>query len=199
VINVRWLKKGTFPVKNILFPMNFIVPIDGDRLTEVRSAVGLDAETPGEKALGEIRKAVAATSEFDPKSEAEGRKRTLAAICRRQGQPEFRRKLIEAYGGRCAISGFNVLQTLEAAHIMPYNGPKTNHPANGILMRADLHVLFDLGLIAVDPSTLAVVLASALRTSPYADFEGKRLRLPSEPALRPSSEALKKHKVDSGL
>jgi hypothetical protein len=80
-----------------------------------------DAETPGEKALGEIRKAVAATSEFDPTSETEDRKKTLAAICRRQGQPEFRRQLIEAYAGRCAISGFNVLQTLEAAHIVPYN------------------------------------------------------------------------------
>src|SRR6202035_655927 len=94
-----------------------------------------------EEALKEIVKVVAATGEFDPKSEGEGRKKTLAAICRRQGQPEFRRKLMQAYSGRCAISGFNVPQTLEAAHIIPYNGPKTNHPANGILLRADLHVL----------------------------------------------------------
>jgi predicted restriction endonuclease len=91
------------------------------------------------------------------------------------------------------------VQTLEAAHIMSYNGPKTNHPANGLLLRADLHVLFDLGLIAVDPSTHTVVLAPALRSTIYAEFEMKKLKLPFEPTLRPNSAALKKHRADSGL
>jgi hypothetical protein len=156
-------------------------------------------ETPNEKALEDIQNLVAASGEFDPETEGEGRDQVLSSICRRRGQQEFRRKLIEAYSGRCAISGCDAPQTLEAAHIMPYNGPKTNHPANGLLLRADLHVLFDLGLIAVDPSSLTVVLAPTLRTTTYAEFEGKVLTVPAELTLRPNSAALKKHKDESGL
>jgi hypothetical protein len=122
------------------------------------------SETQNEKALSEIQKVVAAEGKFDPGSEGEGRDRVLSSICRRRGQPEFRKKLIQAYSGRCAISGCDALQTLEAAHIMPYNGPRTNHPANGLLLRADFHVLFDLSLITIDPMTLKVVLASLLKT-----------------------------------
>jgi putative restriction endonuclease len=41
-----------------------------------------------------------------------------------------------------------------AAHIAPFRGPKDNHPANGLLLRADLHTLFDVELLAIDPTTL---------------------------------------------
>jgi hypothetical protein len=156
-------------------------------------------ETVNEKELTKVRKAVAETREFDPQNEAEGRKKTLAAICRRQGQPEFRRKLIEAYSGRCAMSGCDAVQTLEAAHIMPYNGPGTNHPANGLLLRADLHTLFDLGLITIDPATLKVVLAPSLKNTSYAKYEGKIISFPSKENLRPNRLALEKHRANSGL
>jgi HNH endonuclease len=174
-------------------------------LTEAKSSAVLQRlnigilETPIEKILIEIQNVIAAEGEFDPESEGEGRNRVMSSICRRRGQPEFRRKLVEAYAGRCAISGCDAVQTLEAAHIMPYNGRDTNHPANGLLLRADLHVLFDLGLIAVDPSTLTVVVADALRTTTYGEFEGKPLTIPFEPTLRPNVEALKKHKATSSL
>jgi hypothetical protein len=174
-------------------------------LTEEKSAAVLrildlgPSETPNERALKEIQNAIGTAGEFDPESEGEGRDLVLSSICRRQGQPEFRRKLMEAYSARCSISGCDVRQTLEAAHIIPYCGPATNHPANGLLLRADLHVLFDLGLITVDPSTFAVLLAPGLRKTTYAEYEGKTLMLPLERTLRPSSAALKKHKANSGL
>jgi hypothetical protein len=78
------------------------------------------------------------------------------------------------------------------AHILPYNGPATNHPANGLPLRADLRVLFDLGLIAVDPSTFAVVVAPALRQTTYAELEGINLRLPKDERHRPNGAALGK-------
>ncbi len=171
-----------------------------EKSSGVLSLLGVKpAETANEKELTNIRKEVSETGEFDPRSEGEGRKQALVAICRRQGQPEFRKKLIEAYSGQCVISGCDALQTLEAAHIMPYNGPKTNHPANGLLLRADLHVLFDLGLIAIDPSSLKVLLAPVLKNTTYAKYEGKVLNLPSESRLRPNSAVLEKHRQDSGL
>ena len=84
------------------------------------------------------------------KNHEDGRSRTIATVVRRRGQPEFRRALIEAYGGRCAISECDAEAALEACHIRPYMGPKTNALSNGLLLRADLHTLFDLGLLAID-------------------------------------------------
>jgi len=151
------------------------------------------AASSQEKELEEIRALNSETEDFDPKSETEGRKKALASICRRQGQPEFRRKLIAAYGGRCAITGCDAIQTLEAAHIIPYDGPKTNHPANGILLRSDLHILFDLGLLSINPSTYEVRLSSRLLNSSYAEFHGKKLFVPVESMLCPNTEALAEH------
>lgn len=60
---------------------------------------------------------------FDPTSVADGRKKVLAEVARRQGQGKFRTALYEAYGGKCAISGCSTQVVLQAAHITPYRGP----------------------------------------------------------------------------
>ncbi len=79
---------------------------------------------------------------FDPDIDA--RKRTLVAIAQREGQPAFRQSLLQAYAGTCVISGCTITVLLEAAHIVPYRGPQTNTVGNGLLLRADLHKLFEL-------------------------------------------------------
>jgi putative restriction endonuclease len=107
--------------------------------------------------------------------------------------------LIEAYSGRCAISACDAVQTLEAAHIMPYNGPRTNHPANGLLLTADLHVLFDLHLITIDPATLKVVLAPSLKNTTYVEYEGKVHSLPPEENVHPNRLVLEKHRGSSSV
>jgi len=56
---------------------------------------------------------------FDPESILDARERVLASIVRRRGQAEFRKKLLAAYRGRCAVSGCDVEDVLEAAHIVP--------------------------------------------------------------------------------
>ncbi|MBD2054613.1 hypothetical protein H6F88_00965 [Oculatella sp. FACHB-28] len=61
----------------------------------------------------------------------DAKERVLASIVRRQGQSQFRQELITAYKGKCAISGCDVEQALEAAHIIPYNGIQTNNTSNG--------------------------------------------------------------------
>jgi hypothetical protein len=72
---------------------------------------------------------------------------------------------------------------LDASHIVPYLGPETNHPSNGLILRADIHALFDLGLITIDPDSMTVVVAPSLRRSDYASLEGMRLRQPIIPCL----------------
>jgi putative restriction endonuclease len=69
----------------------------------------------------------------------------------RLGQGAFRVLVTEAYGRRCAVTGEKTLPALEAAHIKPFSQLGPNLTANGILMRSDLHKLFDLGYISVSP------------------------------------------------
>lgn len=123
---------------------------------------------------------------YDPASAADERERAKRAICIRRGQPAFRAALLAAYGGRCAVTGCDVEAVLEAAHISPYSGPSSDHVCNGLLLRADIHTLFDSGLLAFDPETRRVVLADRLRRSDYAHLASQALREPSNPAHRPS-------------
>ena len=135
--------------------------------------------------------------EIVPESIIDARERVIAAVVRRRGQPEFRKALIEAYDSACAITGCNAVEALEAAHISPYRGPDTNRPSNGLLLRADLHTLFDLGLIAVDTKTMTVVIAESLIDTTYAEINGQLLRLPAREAFRPNLRALDNHRSES--
>ncbi|MBB5371960.1 HNH endonuclease [Acidocella aromatica] len=86
---------------------------------------------------------------FNPLDLEDGRKWIKQMIVLRRGQSSFRKKLMIAYESRCAITGCTIPEVLEAAHISPYMGDKTNHVTNGLLLRADIHTLFDCGLIEV--------------------------------------------------
>jgi putative restriction endonuclease len=139
------------------------------------------------------------TGAFSPNDIIDAREKTMASIIRRRGQPTFRQKLLEAYSGQCAITECSLEGVLEAVHIIPYRGPQTNYPSNGLLLRADIHILFDLGLIAVDINTMSVIIASELVGTSYAELAGTKVRLPKIKALSPSNEALDQHRTWSGL
>lgn len=158
---------------------------------------GPAAEVEALTATREQADVVAGT--FSPNSILDGRKRAIASVVRRRGQPEFRRRLIKLYEGRCAISGCDAIEALEAAHIMPYRGPETNHPSNGILLRADLHTLFDLGLLAVDESSMMVIVAARLDGTSYEVLSGVPVKTPQGSHWQPSVEALRQHREWSGL
>jgi hypothetical protein len=130
---------------------------------------------------------------FDATSIVDARERVLAQIVRRRGQKEFRESLLAAYERRCAVTNCDVVDVLEACHIMPYQGPATNDVSNGLLLRADVHTLFDLGLIAVEPEELTVFLSPNLSNSAYGEIRGEKLRMPKDHSKRPSREALRTH------
>lgn len=135
---------------------------------------------------------------FNPKGIKDARRRTLSSIAVRQGQSRFRRELLRAYGGCCAVTGCNVEAVLEAAHIHPYRGEETNRTDNGLLLRGDLHTLFDLGLIAVG-ADLRLRVGRRLVSSPYAGLDGTQLSLPCEVGDQPSAEALAWHRGGFGF
>jgi HNH endonuclease/Mrr restriction endonuclease-like protein len=136
---------------------------------------------------------------FNPESIDDCRERIMRSVVLRRGQPAFREMLMKAYERRCAITGCDVEEALEAAHIIPYQGPPTNHRTNGLLLRGDLHTLFDLGLIAIDTETMTVIIARSLANTSYADLAGQRLRSPRKIEWQPSTEALDEHREWAGF
>ncbi len=80
---------------------------------------------------------------------------------------------------------------VEAAHIHPYLGAGTNHVANGLLLRADLHTSFDCNLLAVDPDGMRVVVAPSILASSYGKLHGRALRPRTDGWSAPSAEALR--------
>lgn len=127
---------------------------------------------------------------FDPSNTNDDRDRILREIVQRRGQPKFRAALIAAYGGRCAITGCDAVQALEAAHICPYLGDQSNHITNGLLLRGDIHTLLDLDLIAIEPVSLKVKVADSLLSTSYGDLNNRNLNLPSDHEARPSIAAI---------
>jgi hypothetical protein len=109
----------------------------------------------------------------------DARKRILTAIVSRQGQGAFREQLLAAYRQSCAVTGCDVVEVLEAAHIFAYRGPKTNHVTNGLLLRADIHTLFDLRLLAVHPTDHRLVVSRRLKGTAYDALDGQIIRLPA--------------------
>lgn len=118
--------------------------------------------------------------------EGDERQSALRAIRVRRGQQSFRKRLIEIYQSRCVISGCKLLDILEAAHISPYRGALDNLPDNGLLLRSDLHTLFDLGHLAIDPDTLTARFSPVATEDGYGHMNGAKLEteFPSRAALR---------------
>lgn len=70
-----------------------------------------------------------------------------------------------------------VVSILEAAHINPYRGEGDNHPDNGLLLRADIHTLFDLDLLGIEPNQLLIELHPGIEGE-YRHLAGKLLLCP---------------------
>ena len=120
---------------------------------------------------------------------ADTREKIIRSIASRRGQRSFRNALIRRYGPLCMISGCVLIDIVEAAHIWPYHGPKDNHPDNGLLLRADIHTLFDLDLLGIEPDSMTVRLHPDVQDAGYDCFNDLPLRVPG--TARPSRRALR--------
>ena len=134
---------------------------------------------------------------FDADKTDDLRESARGDIYIRRGQQEFRRKLLQAYKNRCAVSGCDATEVLEAAHILPYRNPDMNHVQNGLLLRSDIHTLFDLDLLSIDPKSFTVSLDPSLKGTVVWDepWVGQRITLPENEDEWPSMEALM-HRVN---
>ncbi|MFD0732291.1 HNH endonuclease [Planotetraspora mira] len=139
-----------------------------------------------------IRDAEEAVSEQDdpPDDDYDARRRVYRQIVMRRGQRGFRQDLLRAYGYSCAVTGCPVEDVLEAAHLRPYRGPASNTVTNGLLLRADIHTLLDLQMLAVMPESRTILVSKLLLQTEYAGLSGSRLREPTQLTWRPTDEIL---------
>lgn len=116
----------------------------------------------------------------------------------RLGQGAFRLAVTDAYNRECAITGGRVLPALEAAHIQSYSHGGEHEVSNGLLLRRDIHSVFDAGYLTFDED-LRVVVSDRVRTdfnngNEYRRLHGQPLRPPCQPALHPNLERFKWHR-----
>lgn len=116
----------------------------------------------------------------------------------RLGQGTFRILVTGAYSRRCAISGEKTLPVLEAAHIKPHAESGPNRIDNGVLLRSDLHKLFDKGYLTVTPD-FHVEISPKIKEEfdngkNYYPFHGNKLLvLPRKAYEKPNQEYLEWH------
>jgi putative restriction endonuclease len=118
-------------------------------------------------------------------------------VAPRLGQGTFRVSVTDAYGRACAITSEHSLPALEAAHIRSFARDGPHEVANGILLRADLHRLFDKGYVTVTPD-YRLEVSSRLKADysngrSYYPLNGETVRVPVTPRERPASEFLTWH------
>ncbi|MBE9235293.1 pentapeptide repeat-containing protein [Anabaena aphanizomenioides LEGE 00250] len=111
----------------------------------------------------------------------------------REKQQEFKEELIKKYGYKCLISGCEIKEIIEAAHIIPYSKIESHDVANGLLLRVDLHRLFDAHLIAIHPTTREVLISEQIAKD-YQDIRGIKIAscLTGEDATK-QQDALRYH------
>ena len=93
----------------------------------------------------------------------------------RRGQPAFRKNLLAAYNERCSLTGYRPAEVLEAVHLIPHAESGINEIDNGLLIRGDLHSLFDANLLRINPDTLTIVIDEKLSKTPYWKLNGKTI------------------------
>ena len=115
----------------------------------------------------------------------------------RLGQGLFSFAVRDAYGGACAVTGEHSLPVLEAAHIVPYVVGGEHRVDNGLLLRSDLHRLYDRGYVTVTPDYVFRVGDSLMEEfhngRSYYAMRGTRVSVPQSSFLRPSQESLDWH------
>lgn len=158
------------------------------------------SEDEGASLWERVRTAIAGSSTVVARAIGEGSETRYGDpvfVRPRLGQGTFRAVVTDAYERRCAVTGERTLPVLEAAHIRPYSEDGPHEPNNGLLLRSDLHTLFDRGYLTID-SGLRLRVSSRIRKEfengrDYCALEGHTIRPPLRGFPPPSTEYLEWH------
>lgn len=128
---------------------------------------------------------------YEPSTFEDARLYALRLVAMRKGQIAFRQTLIDAWNGRCAVTGCEIQDVLEAAHIVPHaiGGEGSYQACNGLLLRADIHTLFDLNRLRIMPD-YRIETDGDIRSALGIPFRLRDDSIPAKLDLRPSQKFL---------
>ncbi|MBN2239290.1 MAG: HNH endonuclease [Dehalococcoidales bacterium] len=149
---------------------------------------------PGRSIWQQLQTSVALNSSVGEEAQRYG---APTVIYPRLGQGSFRVLVTDAYDRKCAVTNERTLPALDAAHIKPYSEEGSHTVNNGILLRKDLHALFDAGYITISPH-MDLEVSKKIREEyengrDYYRLHGSKIRLPSKPQFYPSQNFLEWH------
>jgi len=190
-------------VQPVWFPRSAWVPQPADWPPRTQTSILYDFSLGEGRRVWEACLASASrASEHDPRQirdlpDETPRYGTPQLVAPRLGQKTFRVAVLEAYSRACCITGEHSLPALEASHIRPYRDEGPHEVSNGLLLRADLHRLFDTGYITVTPE-LRLHVGNRLREDfsngrSYYPLHGSQVQVPTAAASRPSLASLRWH------
>jgi len=138
---------------------------------------------------------VAKSNEMSDQEQARYGEPTL--VKPRLGQGAFRILVTDNYNRRCAVTGERTLPALDAAHIKPFSDGGEHEISNGILLRRDIHSLFDAGYVTITPE-LKLEVSRRIKEEfengrHYYALHGSGLATPDNPSRRPNLKALQWH------
>ena len=196
----------TILVEPIFFPSDlwFDVPLSWSRSIQ-RGKVYSTDNAEGLKLWNQLQDAaqMCMATVSSEMAEVQARYGAPALITPRLGQGAFRVAVTEAYGRQCAVTDGKVLPALDAAHIKPFSEGGLHTNSNGILLRKDIHSVFDAGYATVDENYRFLVSKKVKEVfnngEEYLRLDRKLLRRPSRKLDWPNPDFLRWHNVNRFL
>ncbi len=138
------------------------------KITNYEAVDGLNYPTPIEEHL---------ELDFNLDAPPDERRINLSKLVIREGAAIFRKEQMKRWSGKCVATGCAVSPALDAAHIFRYLGRHTNRADNGLILRSDVHKLFDRGLITIQDVDHRLIwrVSRSLENSEYVELEGREL------------------------
>ena len=176
------------------------VPIDWSPNIVIGKSYDINSE-PGKSVWNKIQLLISSRSDFEPGQlwveEERARFGSEVLIKPRLGQGSFKILVTDAYNRSCAITKEKALPVLEASHIKPYSQEGPHEVNNGILLRSDMHKLFDRGYLTITPK-LHIEISRRIKEEfdngeYYFTFHGKIVHQPRKFEDQPSDEFLNWH------
>lgn len=185
----------------VLFPRELWVPQPEDWARQAVQGKTYDLEAgEGKRVWQQCLLAARSLNSISPLprlGEQEERFGTPTTVKPRLGQGSFRVVVLENYQRACAVSSEHSLPALEAAHIKPYSEGGDHNPRNGILLRSDIHRLFDKGYMTITPEK-RIEVSKRLKEDfdngrTYYPYHGSSVTVPDSQAGQPDAEMLRWH------
>ena len=171
------------------------IPVPDSFARNIVSFKGYSTDEPdGLRLWSAMQAALMPSSSLEMSEQPQARYGEPVLVRPRLGQGAFRVLVTDNYRRKCAITGERTLPALDAAHIRPFSAGGSHEMSNGILMRRDIHSLFDLGYVTVSPD-MKFEVSRKIREEfengrHYYVLHGTKIVLPEELQRRPDRSAL---------